>query len=783
MKMKKFAIIALLIILSVAMVFGLASCGNKNPDPTPTPTPTPTPDPELLDITGVTMSDASYPYDGEAKMIAIAGNLPDGATVSYAPNNTFTEPGVYTVQATVKASGYKDLVLKATLTIVGEEEVTTATVKFNSNGGPNLAEGQEISYTVDIGSVITAPSTPMFRTGYTFSGWYVDGVKWNFSTPITEDVTIVAEWDLTQFTVTYHVGVGAVNPNKFYNYNFQTETYTLLAPTPADGNAETFNGWYVLDGNEKVAITEIKKGSTGNLDIYADFNYASHAITYVMNAIGVTNHANNPAASNIGSEAIFLYDVSAVGYVFQGWYSDASLADEYKITHIPEAIDAPYTVYAKWDKLVYDITYTGVTAAETPDVNTFTVEDTVVLPKPEDRPGYRFVGWKDASGNNITTIAQGTTASVTVEAVWESATYSIVYDLANGTAPTTANPTTYTISSAEIVLNNPTRAHYTFAGWVDEDGNTVTAIATGSYGDLKLTAQWNAVDYTVTYEGIVEGAKNHKANPSSINADNYATFVLQDISAPGYRFDGWYDAAEGGNKITAFAAPGDITVYARFTKLTYKVTYHLDGGVNNEANIHGYNSGDAAFTLLPATKLGYQFLGWYDAENGGTKVEEITGTKDFTLYARFERGTAGLEYEFINDGEAYAVTGYTGTDSYVLIPAEYMGKPVLEIADLAFFNNETIKEVVISTGIRKIGTNAFDNSAISSIVIPASVSEISAYAFYSTQIDVIHCCVQNKPAGYADDWNLRAKYSDDTVEYIPYEFGYGQEIVLPPQKV
>ena len=123
-----------------------------------------------------------------------------------------------------------------------------------------------------------------------------------------------------------------------------------------------------LDGDTKVTITEVKQGSTGNLDIYADFDYAKHDITYVLNAIGVTNHANNPAFSTIGSEEIFLYDLSAVGYVFQGWYSDASLADEYKITHIPAAISAPYTVYAKWDKIVYDITYTGVTAAETPDV-------------------------------------------------------------------------------------------------------------------------------------------------------------------------------------------------------------------------------------------------------------------------------------------------------------------------------------------------------------------------------------------------------------------------------
>ena len=253
--MKKLAIIALLITLSVAMVFGLTSCGD---DPE---------EPALQDITGVTFNDVSYPYDSEAKTIEISGTLPEGASVTYSPNNSFTEPGVYTVEATVSAEGYNDLVLKATLTITGNQEITTATVKFNSNGGPNLAEGQELVLTVDIGSTVSSPSTPMFRTGYTFSGWYSNGVKWNFSTPVTENITLTAEWDLTQYTVTYHTGVGATNPNTLHTYNFQSETYTLLAPTPADGNAQTFRGWYVLSGSEKVTVTAIEKGTTGNLDI------------------------------------------------------------------------------------------------------------------------------------------------------------------------------------------------------------------------------------------------------------------------------------------------------------------------------------------------------------------------------------------------------------------------------------------------------------------------------------------------------------------------------------
>ena len=39
----------------------------------------------------------------------------------------------------------------------------------------------------------TAPQDPT-RDGYTFDGWYLDGEKYDFSTPVTEDITLVAKW-------------------------------------------------------------------------------------------------------------------------------------------------------------------------------------------------------------------------------------------------------------------------------------------------------------------------------------------------------------------------------------------------------------------------------------------------------------------------------------------------------------------------------------------------------------------------------------------------------------
>ncbi len=70
-------------------------------------------------------------------------------------------------------------------------------------------------------------------------------------------------------------------------------------------------------------------------------------------------------------------------------------------------------------------------------------------------------------------------------------TYSITYNLDGGEA--SGNPTSYTVESDAITLNNPTREGYTFAGWTGTDlsGATETVtIAQGSTGDRSYTATW-----------------------------------------------------------------------------------------------------------------------------------------------------------------------------------------------------------------------------------------------------------------------------------------------------
>lgn len=91
--------------------------------------------------------------------------------------------------------------------------------------------------------------------------------------------------------------------------------------------------------------------------------------------------------------------------------------------------------------------------------------------------------------------------------------------------------------------------------------------------------------------------------------------------------------------------------------------------------------------------------------------------------------TQGLVFEKVDDG--YAVTGYNGIASDIVIPESYEGEPVTEIGKRAFEGNERIKSVVIPDSVKTIGACSFDGCmALESVTIPDSVTNIESDAFY-----------------------------------------------------
>ena len=105
-------------------------------------------------------------------------------------------------------------------------------------------------------------------------------------------------------------------------------------------------------------------------------------------------------------------------------------------------------------------------------------------------------------------------------------------------------------------------------------------------------------------------------------------------------------------------------------------------------------------------------IGWYTdpAFTEESKVSfPYTVTQDVTLYAKW--GT-GLEFGLNETETGWVVSGYSGTDTELVIPDTYMGAPVTAIGYETdrgmFYGNKTLQRVVVPDSVEYIGAGAFE---------------------------------------------------------------------------
>jgi uncharacterized repeat protein (TIGR02543 family) len=72
----------------------------------------------------------------------------------------------------------------------------TYKVTFDTNGGNTIS-----SVKVKKDEVVKKPADPT-KEGYIFKGWQVNGVDYNFDTPVTGNITITAVWEEKTTTTT-----------------------------------------------------------------------------------------------------------------------------------------------------------------------------------------------------------------------------------------------------------------------------------------------------------------------------------------------------------------------------------------------------------------------------------------------------------------------------------------------------------------------------------------------------------------------------------------------------
>ena len=188
---------------------------------------------------------------------------------------------------------------------------------------------------------------------------------------------------------------------------------------------------------------------------------------------------------------------------------------------------------------------------------------------------------------------------------------------------------------------------YTFAGWNTQPDGKGTFYEENAYVKnltkkadevVTLYAQWKAAQYQITYN--LNGGKNNKKNPKTYKITS-KTIKLSNPSKKGYVFKGWYCDKKFKKKVTVIekGSTGKVTLYAKWAKEKYTITYKLNGGKNNKKNPKTYTITSKMIKLAAPTRKGYVFKGWYRDKKCTRKVTSMKkgSTGKITLYAKWKK--------------------------------------------------------------------------------------------------------------------------------------------------
>lgn len=367
-------------------------------------------------------------------------------------------------------------------------KVITYTIALGANGGEDLAA---ISYTIE-SDPIKLP-TPE-RKGYEFMGWIGDGIDGAqpeviIPTGSTGDRTYIALWRV----IAYFIELRQSSGNWMQNIPYTVEEEVKL-PIPTREGYE-FIGWVGEDIIDAQINVTIPRGSTG-FRLYAA-HWALENYTITLDTSG--GNALDNIRYTVKSDPIILPTPTRNGYEFVGWTGERITTPQTSVK-IPKGSTGNKAYTANWKVIRYTITLVTNGGAVIASIR-YTVEDSVTLPIPPDRPGYEFSGWTlDGSGQFPSTpmiIPKGSTGDRIYKAEWRVATYTITY-VSHGKA---YNWVQYTINN-QVYFGTPEEdpsyylPGYTFVGWkIDGVEGTPRSymLPKGSYGNRTATMLWEAI--------------------------------------------------------------------------------------------------------------------------------------------------------------------------------------------------------------------------------------------------------------------------------------------------
>jgi uncharacterized repeat protein (TIGR02543 family) len=526
-----------------------------------------------------------------------------------------------------------DLTLYAQWTDAAGVPMTDLVVTFDSAGGSAVD-----SQYVPRGETAQKPVDPT-NGGFKFDGWYLeDGTAYDFSAPVTGDLTLRAQWSGSdaQPTVAYEVTFDTAGGSAVANQTI-AEGGTVTKPTDPTQEGFTFDGWTLEDGNPY----DFDSPVTSSFTLYASWTASdepavfAHVVTF--DSAGGTAVADQVVGD--GGTVKRPEDPTQEGWTFGGWYLENG--DLYDFA---SAVTGDLTLYAHWSTGGEPVSACLVTFDSSPgsEVTAQTVRVGGTVKKPADPvfAGFKFDGWYLEGGTTAYDFSSPVTSSLTLYAKWSASSepaysFQVTFDAGEGIAIDAQ-----TVAAGGTVTRpaDPVKEGSTFAGWLTENG-TLYDFDSPVNSSFTLYAKWAASGGSVPAHVVTFDSAGGTAVADQVVGDGETVRKPDNPTQEGFAFDCWVD--ENGTTAYDFSSPvtTDLTLYAVWSVSSEPVFAHIvifdsDGG----SVVNSQTVGDGGTATRPADPVreGYTFAGWF-LEDGAAYDFALPVSGDVKLVAKWEK--------------------------------------------------------------------------------------------------------------------------------------------------
>ncbi len=564
-----------------------------------------------------------------------------------------------------------------------------------------------LSYSVNAPAGSNAPGTPASQTvpyntaaadksgwaagdtgkipGYRFDGWYTapnGGNKYDFNTPLTNNVTVYAHWVGNGYTVRFdgNGATGGGTPDQAFQYNIGQN----LHRNGFTRDGYTFTGWKRADNQQAYGdgqwVTNLTTQPNGIVTMVAQWSANEAHIRY---------NPNPPAGKTTGGQGTPNWDGhtgdtptigqngwTIDGYTFAGW---ATSPDGSGARYAPGArwtANGTLTLYAQWTPGQAGLTYdgNGATGGKTDPQTGKTDEKINVRDNGFTRDGYTFVTWNtqaDCKGNAVKPNSEWTLrGSSTLYACWAGNAQTLTYHGNGATGGNTAAQSGKTGDELTTNANGFTRDGYTFVRWDTAKDGSGTAYGEGKNGVSQyvmkpagndLYAIWKANPATIQYRNDWPNTTGSTPDTTG-NTGDTVTISQNSFDRPGYTFTGWSTSKRGdpslqpGDKHTL--EPRTTTVWAQWKADPAHLVYNSNiGTVGSETKtVDGVVDQTVKTITNPFDRPGYTFSGWNTQADGKGKAyatgadyvltanDKSTPKNTSVLYAQWKINGASLKF-------------------------------------------------------------------------------------------------------------------------------------------